>query len=191
MSKPFMNVALVCGPNCDMETQAIRSTLEYFGARVFTYWIGRPNDFISVLSGQDIYNGTDMIILNFHGDEGKFLMPELGADVYEESEPREDFGPDEILRYAKLNGKTVVSNGCSLGEETLARAFLDCGCKIYMGPKEYPDGNDALMFLIRFFYEIIQHAKSVEEAFMIARSMSDDLSMYEIYVSQAGTTSSE
>lgn len=27
-----MNVALVCGPECGMETQAIRAALEYFGA---------------------------------------------------------------------------------------------------------------------------------------------------------------
>lgn len=88
MSKPVMNVALVCGPDSDMETQAIRAALECFQARVFTYWIGRPNDLISVLSGEDIYHGTDMIILSFHGDEGKLLMPELGEDVYEEGEPR-------------------------------------------------------------------------------------------------------
>lgn len=52
MSKPEMNVALVCGPNSDMDTQAIRAAFEYFGARVFTYWIGRPSDFNAVLSGR-------------------------------------------------------------------------------------------------------------------------------------------
>ncbi len=28
MSKPEMNVALVCGPDCDRDTQAIRATLD-------------------------------------------------------------------------------------------------------------------------------------------------------------------
>lgn len=36
-----MQVALVVGPDCDMESQAVRAALEYFGVRVFTYWIGR------------------------------------------------------------------------------------------------------------------------------------------------------
>ncbi|WP_035301063.1 hypothetical protein [Brevibacillus thermoruber] len=182
MSKKIMNVALVCGPNCDMETQAIRATLEYFGARVFTYWIGRPNDFISVLSGEDIYPDTEMIILNFHGDEGKFVMPELGESVYEASEPQGDFGPNEIMRYAMLEGKIVIGNGCSLGDSKLAKTFLNCGCQIYIGPDDYPDGNAALMFILRFFYEIIQNNKKVEEAFQIAKSIDKEhSSMYRLY----------
>lgn len=135
MSKPVLNVALVCGPDCDMDTQAIRASLEYFGARVFTYWIGRPSDLISVLSGEDLYAGTDLIILNFHGDEGKLIMPELGEDVYEDGEPQDDFGPDEIRRFAKLDGKIVFGNGCSLGDPALAAAFLERGCQLYIGAK--------------------------------------------------------
>jgi hypothetical protein len=183
MSKPVMNIALVCGPDCDMETQAVRAALEYFGARVITYWIGRPKDFISVLSGEDLYGDMDMIILNFHGCTGKFIMPELDIDVYEEEEPQGDFGPEEILRCAKLDGKTVIANGCTLGDSRLAKTFLDCGCQIYIGPDDYPDGNDAFMFVIRLIYEIIQNNRSVEEAFRTARSMNDELSMYKIYVS--------
>lgn len=181
MSKPVMNVALVCGPDSDMETQAIRAALECFQARVFTYWIGRPNDLISVLSGEDIYHGTDMIILSFHGDEGKLLMPELGEDVYEDGEPRGAFGPDEVMRYARLDGKTVLGNGCTLGDPALAEAFLDRGCDFYIGPDDYPDGNAALMCVLRFFYEMIQNGKSVAEAFGIAQSMDDETSMYRLY----------
>lgn len=112
MSKPEMNVALVCGPDSDMDTQAIRATLEYFGARVFTYWIGRPNDFTAILSGEDLYPDTDMIILNFHGDEGTFIMPELGESIYDADELPGNFGPNEISRFTKLDGKIVFANGC-------------------------------------------------------------------------------
>ena len=38
----MLNVALVVGFNSDLEAQSIRASLEYFGARVVTYWIGRP-----------------------------------------------------------------------------------------------------------------------------------------------------
>ncbi|KKO54041.1 hypothetical protein [Paenibacillus sp. DMB20] len=181
MSKPVMNIALVCGPDCDMETQAMRNTFEFFGARVFTYWIGRPNDFISVLNGEDLYPDTDMIVLNFHGDEGNFIMPELGEEVYEDGEPKGDFGVEEIKRYAKLEGKVVFGNGCSLGEPVLARAFLDGGCRVYIGPDDYPDGNAALMFMQRLFYEIIQNNRSLQEAYRIARSTDEETTMYQIY----------
>ncbi|MGG0795789.1 delta-aminolevulinic acid dehydratase [Brevibacillus laterosporus] len=182
MSKPEMHVALVCGPDSDMDTQAIRATLEYFGARVFTYWIGRPNDFTAILSGEDLYPNTDMIILNFHGDEGKFIMPELGEDVYDADEVPGNFGPEEISRFARLEGKIVVANGCSLGDPELAKAFLHCGCQTYIGPNDYPDGNATLLFVLRFFYEIIQNKKSIQEAFQVSKAMDDEnMSMYQIY----------
>ncbi|EGL17883.1 MULTISPECIES: hypothetical protein [unclassified Paenibacillus] len=181
MSKPVMNVALVCGPDCDMEVQAIRSTLEYFGARVFTYWIGRPNDLIDLISGKDLYPNTDLIILCFHGDEGQFIMPELGESIYEPGEPKGNFGPEEIRRFAKLAGKTVIGTGCSVGKPETARAFLDSGCEVYIGPNDYPDGNDALMFVLRLFYDLIQNKRSVKEAFQNAKSLDAEMDMYQLY----------
>ncbi|WP_188066007.1 delta-aminolevulinic acid dehydratase [Brevibacillus brevis] len=184
MSKPEMNVALVVGPDTDQDSQAIRNTLEYFGARVFTYWIGRPSDLIDVLNGSDLYPNTDMIILNFHGDEGSLIMPELGEDVYEEGEPKDNFGPDEVRLFAKLDGKIVLGNGCSLGDPKLAKAFLESGCHMYIGPDDYPDGSSALMFALRFFYEVIQNKKSVEEAFRIAKATDEETEMYQLYVKE-------
>lgn len=181
MSKPVMNVALVCGPDCDMEVQAIRATLEYFGARVFTYWVGRPNDLIDVLSGKDLYPNTDTIILCFHGDEGQFIMPELEESIYELGEPKGNFGPEEIRRFAKLAGKTIIGTGCSVGKLETAQAFLDSGCEIYIGPNDYPDGNDALMFVLRLFYDFIQNKRSVKEAFQNAKSLDAEMYMYQLY----------
>lgn len=181
MSKPEMNVAIVCGPDCDMETQALRASLEYFGARVFMYWIGTPTDYIDVLSGKDLFPDTDLVILNFHGDEGSFVMPELGEDVYEEGEPKGDFGPAEIRSFANLGGRTVIGNGCDLGNEELAQAFLDGGCGIYIGPNDYPYGNSTLMFVTRFCYELIQNKRSIHEAYELARATDEDTAMYQIY----------
>jgi hypothetical protein len=181
MSKPEMNIAIVCGPDCDLETQAIRASLEYFGARVFTYWIGRPSDFTAVLSGEDLYPGTDMILLNFHGEDGKFLMPELDEACYEEGEQRGNFGPGEIQRFAKLEGKIVLANGCTLGNPELANAFLTAGCKLYIGPDDYPEGNAALMLALRLFYEMLQHKKPAKEAFHLAQSMDAEMAMYRLF----------
>ncbi|MFD0589669.1 delta-aminolevulinic acid dehydratase [Paenibacillus sp. GCM10027627] len=185
MNKSEFKVALVCGPNSDLEAVALRASLEYFGARVFPYWIGRPYDLIDVLSGEGLYEGTDHIVFSFHGDEGKLVMPELGEEVYEEDEPREDFGPEQIVRFAKLKGKVVLGNGCTLGENALAQAFLDGGCTAYIGPNDYVDGNSALMFATRFYYELIQNKKTVEEAFALAKAMDEETSMYQLFTSTA------
>lgn len=38
MSGSELYVSLVVGPNCDMESYALRSTLEYFGVRVTVHY---------------------------------------------------------------------------------------------------------------------------------------------------------
>lgn len=185
MSRPEMYISLVVGPNCEMESYAIRSALEYFGARVNIHWIGRPNDLIDVLSGEELDNKVDYLILNFHGDEGRFCMPELGEDVYDSNEPRgEFFGDQEVKKYTNLKDITVIGSGCTLGIEQLANAFLECGCHSYIGPDDYIDGNANLMFVITFMYEIINNHKSQEEAFEMARSIDKETSMYKLYMSK-------
>lgn len=184
MSKPELYVSLVVGPDCDLESFALRTALESFGARVIVHWIGRPNDLVDVLSGEDLDHRVDYLILNFHGDEGRFYLPELGEEVYEPGEPRgEFFDQHDVMRYTSLKNVKVIASGCTLGAEALAKAFLHCGCHSYMGPDDYIDGNANLMFLLRFMYEVIQNKKSQLEAFEIAKSIDEETSMYRLYVS--------
>ncbi|MDD1368443.1 hypothetical protein PTB13_10400 [Bacillus sp. MHSD17] len=104
----MLNVALVVGFNSDLEAQSIRASLEYFGAKVVTYWIGRPKEFIDILSGKGLYNDIDYVVFCFHGEEGKFVMEELGEDIYEQDEPRGYFGTAEIYP-ALTDSKTPTS----------------------------------------------------------------------------------
>lgn len=142
---------------------------------------GRPYDLIDILSGKDLYPNTDTIVLCFHGEEGQLIMPELEESVYEPGEPKGNFGPEEIRRFARLAGKTVISTGCSAGNVETAQAFLDSGCEIYIGPNDYPDGNDALMFVLRLFYDLIQNNRSVKEAFQNAKSLDAEMDMFQLY----------
>ena len=66
----MLNVALVVGFNSDLEAQSIRASLEYFGARVVTYWIGRPKDFVEVLYGKNLFNDINYIIFAFMVKKG-------------------------------------------------------------------------------------------------------------------------
>lgn len=176
-----MNIALVVGVDSDLEAQALRANLEYFGAKVITYWTGRPLDLIDVLSGKGIYDDMEYIVFCFHGDEGKFVMTELGEDVYEEGEPRGDFGVAEVKQYAKLSGKYIVNGGCTLGKKELAEAFIEKGAKAYIGSVDDVDGNASLLFMTRFFYERINNEASIEEAFQIAKAMDEETGTFELY----------
>ncbi|MGQ0415385.1 delta-aminolevulinic acid dehydratase, partial [Bacillus sp. HC-TM] len=61
-----------------------------------------------VLSGKNLFNDINYIIFCFHGEEGKFVMEELGEEVYEQDEPRGYFGAEEIYEYAKNNIINIV-----------------------------------------------------------------------------------
>lgn len=176
-----MNVALVVGFNSDLEAQSIRASLEYFGARVITYWIGRPKDFIEVISSKNVFNDINYIIFCFHGEEGKFVMEELGEDIYEQDEPRGYFGAEEIYKYAKLHNTHIVNSGCTLGEQKLAESFLRSGAKSYIGSIDYVDGNAALMFTIRLFYGLISYEKTLEEAFQEAKLINEETHTFQFY----------
>lgn len=182
MSRPELYITLVVGPNCDIEAFAMRSTLEYFGARVTVHWVGRPNDLTDVLSGEELDKRCDYLILVFHGDEGRLCMPELDEEVYEPDEPRgEFFDFHDVKRYTNLKNIKVIATGCTLGEENLAKAFLECGCHSYIAPDDYIDGNSSLMFVIRFMYEIINNEKSQKEAYEIAKSIDKETLIYQLY----------
>ncbi|MGE6538694.1 delta-aminolevulinic acid dehydratase [Bacillus luti] len=177
----MVNIALVVGFNSDLEAQSIRASLEYFGARVVTYWIGRPKDFVNVLSGKDLFNDINYVIFCFHGEEGKFVMEELGEDIYEQDEPRGYFGSAEIYKYAKLHNTHIVNSGCTLGEQKLAESFLRSGAKSYIGSIDYVDGNAALMFTIRLFYGLISHEKKLEDAFQEAKLIDEETRTFRFY----------
>ncbi|WP_070180509.1 delta-aminolevulinic acid dehydratase [Bacillus thuringiensis] len=166
----MLNIALVVGFNSDLEAQSIRASLEYFGARVVTYWIGRPKDFVGVLSGKNLFNDINYIIFCFHGEE-----------VYEQDEPRGYFGAEEIYEYAKLHNTHIVNSGCTLGEQNLAKSFLRSGAKSYIGSIDYVDGNAALMFTIRLFYGVINHGKTLEEAFQEASLIDEETHTFRFY----------
>lgn len=176
-----MNVALVIGYDSGKEGQALREALEYFGARVVTYYIGRPKDFIDVLSGENLYEDMEYVVLCFHGDEGEFIMGELGEDVYEENEPKGNFGVTEVKRYARLHHRNVINSGCTLGDKALAEAFLNSGANMYIGSTDYVDGNAALMFLIRLFYGVINHKQTIHAAFEEARLLDDETRTFKLY----------
>ncbi|KYG28726.1 hypothetical protein [Priestia endophytica] len=185
MSKPELNITLVIGPNCDMESLAMRLALEYFGARVHVHYIGRPNDLIDVLSGKDRAVDTDYLILNFHGDEGRFCMPELDPSIYEEGEPQgEFFEVKHVNQYARVKGLHIIASGCTLGAESLAKAFLENGSHSYMAPVDYIDGNANLMFVIKFFYEIINNKRGQKESFQIAKSIDQETNIYTRFMSE-------
>lgn len=104
-------VSIIIGPDCDMEAIAIRSALEYFGFVVLIRPIGRPNDFIKILSGDTLTLNSDYLIFCFHGKNQKFILPKLSSKIYEKNEPRKNFSATEISKYARFNKQHIIATG--------------------------------------------------------------------------------
>lgn len=181
MSRPVYTVTIAFEPgSTGGSPYMIRQVLESFGVRVIMHDIGRPDDFIDLISG-DYYIDSDYIILEFHGDEGKICMPELGEEYYHPDEPRGDFDKGEIEKYFKLKDVFVINLGCTLGRPELALSFIKSGCKVYIGARDYVDGISSDMFVIRFFYEMIQNGRSEKEAFEIAKNTDKETDFFDWY----------
>lgn len=103
MSKPILKIFIAVGENCELEAYALRATLEYLGIQVTMRWVGRPNDFIDIISGKENLEHIDYLILCFHGDEQRFCLAELAEEVYENNEPKTQFFTVEhIKKFAKF-----------------------------------------------------------------------------------------
>lgn len=169
---------IICG-DTGMEWQALRAVLESFGLKVIIYPIGRPNDFIDILNGAALYAGINHLIICAHGENGAFLLPELSQEIFEKGEPRvTQFDASLIERYGKLKGQLVLTTGCTLGDGMLAEAFIKIGCRRFIGPEGYIEGNAAIFFVVRFYYEMIANGRQEEEAFQIAKSTDSETDLF-------------
>lgn len=173
-----MRVLIAVFPNAGNEPEALRQVLESFGCLVLTKYIGRPNDFISVLGGMNHFD-PDIVILSGHGEDGKFIMPVLDNSVYTEDEPKGNFSSAEIRQYLKLAGKTIVSTCCTTGTANVANVFSEEN--VYIAPADYIEGNAVLLFMVDFFYQMIQRNLTIEDAWNHARSLDKETALFAFY----------
>lgn len=141
-------VTIICSDEAStLETVAFRSVLEYLGFTVSVHWVGNKKDFLDLVQGKK--ETDDLIVISSHGEEGKFFMPTDESVFFNELK-------------VNLPNKTVLSVGCDTG--TAKDEFIKGKCKAYIAPADYPEGNDTMMFVVKFFWMLAQK-KSVQEAF--------------------------
>lgn len=170
-----MKTVLIAAFDTGSEPEALRQSLEYFGYLVVLKNIGRPADLMDALSG-NLPLEPDFLVLSCHGEPGGLIMPELGKDVYRPDEPRGSFGAADVAQHLRLSGKVILNLGCTTGQEPLASVFS--AHNTYIAPVDYIEGNSALIFAIRFFYELAQNEKTVPEACEAARGIDSETSLF-------------
>ena len=175
-------VAIIVGPEVGNEYESLRQTLEYFGAKVMVFHVGRPNDFIQVISGRALKGlNVSYIVFCFHGIKNEFVMPELHPDSYQKKEIPGNFGWQQIQKFSRFRKEVILTNACTLGTPKMANTLKIANVQAYIAPEKEVDGNAALLFFIRFFYEILDRKKSFPEAFAIAQSINEETEHFLLY----------
>ena len=174
-------IGIIIGPEVGNEPEAIRQTAEYFGYQVVVKYLGRPNDFVQLLSGEDrLFNRLKTWIFSVHGEDGKFIMPELDASIYEENEPRSPIGIETLKGHIQVKKQLILNTGCTLGHTPLAELFIANGAKAYIGAADYVEGNASLLFTSRFLYEWQKGAR-LRTAFERAAAVDAETGLFRLY----------
>ena len=168
---------LIAFADTGLEAEAIRAAAESFGASVFFYPVGRPADFLAVLAGETGFPVPDAVILSCRGEDGAFLLPPLGEDVYLPNEPRGGVGVSLIRGALMLQNRVILSTACTTGREETADAFRTRG-NFYAGPADYVEGPTALMFVLRFLYEWIAKDADPGTAAALASGADDETGLF-------------
>ncbi len=168
---------LIAFTDAELEAAAVRGVSEAFGASVYYYPVGRPADFLDVLAARTGFPETDAVIFSCHGEDGAFLMPELGEDVYFPDEPHGPVGPDLIREHLNLTDRILLSTACTTGWEGTAEVFREKG-NFYAGPADTVEGSAALMFVLRFLYEWIAKDAVPGTAAMLAASADEETGLF-------------
>jgi len=169
------SIAIVSFGDAGGESEALRQAAECFGYSVLKYGIGRPQDFIDIISGKIPH--VDCIIISCHGGDSGIVMPKLGQDIYLSSEPQGDFGALEIDKYLALKDTCIVNLGCATGAEDMARAFTKNN-NTYIAPVDYVEGSSSLIFAISLLYHASQNGFDIADSYRKASSTDSETGLF-------------
>lgn len=163
--------------------EAIQQIIEQFGARVLVYSVQKQEDLIRLLSGELLFPCIKHLIFCFRGEKGQFVLPQMKQYIYWENTKEEIFTADDILSHSHFNQQIVINTGNSLGNAEVSNAFLAKNIKLYIGCPEKLDESSKLMFIIRFYYEILAKKNTVYQAFQTATKINKETSVFQLYSS--------
>jgi hypothetical protein len=165
MTKPIARADIVVIDDT-LGSIALRDVLEYWGLQVTVHWVGMAQDAVRLLGGEE--NLSETIVLMCHGNDAGMVLPALHPSVEKKQPYHGALTPQDLRQFLKLPGRIVLNTGCSLGTERFARAFLDAGCKAYIGATGDPEGASSLFYALHLFYGLFGRRRPLREAHELA-----------------------
>lgn len=161
------------------EMMAFRMALEWFGARVIVDSVATSKQLIRALNHPIIK--PDIAVLMCHGVDDGLYLGELAPDIAKTQPYNGSINATQFREFLAIDGYPIINNGCSLGTEDYAQAFLDCGTTTYIGAVDDESGNASLMYLITLFYHLFEHKRSLSIAHHHASAIDKDTHMFKLY----------
>jgi len=186
----FDSVVVAYDPTAFDLAMPIRGMLELYRLYVHMYYCCQKRNILDVLTGK--IPKADYVVLVGHGAAPEevarggaitFMRP---ADEIEGTWQEVDFRlfPEDVPQFVNLKGRVVISLGCNSGHGPLARAFLDAGCRAYIGPAATIDQNSTTLFACTFFHYMMAEPPdrlAEREAFERARQIDSQAANYRYY----------
>lgn len=163
----------------DLEALALRAALEWWGVQVTIHFIGQAKDLVAIL-GDTTRRATTFFLMG-HGDEQGFILPELHPDIEREQPYHSPLAPAHLVQFMHLPDCIVISTGCATGTEAFAEAFLSAGCRAYVGPTGYVEGDASLFYSLALCYEWICKGQVLGTAHQKAIVHDSETSLFRLF----------
>jgi len=175
--RTFENVVIVCDqPQLDIAL-AIRGMLEAYGLRAHLVRCAQKRNVFEMMAGS--IPDADYVVMcpgpfMVEGDELDVAFSVVDDASGQWQKELVSFRPDDIARSVRLSGRTIISLGCRTGRDEIASAMLDAGCRAFIAPVGYVDGDACALFTAGFFYQLMREVRdpasrcSDEEAVRLA-----------------------
>lgn len=164
----------------------LRSMLESLRCAVTLYRPGTPGDFLKVIALGE--NAPRYMIICGHGAEDGLYFGEYIPEIDTSMLRNECLPAASVQAEAALSGCTVISATCYGGQPAMAGAFLSSGVTAYIGSPEEPDGMAMNVFLVNFFFAIMEKSLSDEDAWRYAAAATDHADIWQLrYFDSSGT----
>lgn len=163
----------------------LRAMLESLRCVVTLHRPGTPGDFLKVMDLGE--NTPRYLIICGHGAEDGLYFGEYIPEIDTSMLRNECLPAASIQETVNLLGCTVISATCYGGQPPMAEAFLAGGVKAYIGSPEAPDGMAMNVFLINFFFAVMEKGLSDEDAWRQAAAATDHADIWHLRYFDSGS----
>jgi hypothetical protein len=162
------------------EALAVRASIEYWQAVTRTFFIGKSQDLVDILDGKEKLSPN--ILLMCHGTDEGILLPDLGEEIAKQQPYDKFLTAKNLAEFLNLDGQTIINTGCKTGTKEFADVFLGSGASNYIAPKDYPEGNASLFYVLNFYYHLFAKNLSIDNAHKKAKLVDSDTEMFKLFI---------